>query len=164
MKKITLLMCTVLLVFMVSIAYAEQKQISDQTKLSTEEQIEYLGDSIKTYDGIIKDIDDVIGIYQKQRTSIIEERAKLGVYKEMLVSSSRKQVKERGTGTDIVGYTAAGALGAVSLAGGVALAIGTGINAALDHSIKQVEQHNQKIEEKLKEQREWKANHPGRTN
>jgi hypothetical protein len=162
MKKTMILLFTVLLVLMVSITYAEEKQMSDQTKLSAEEQIEYLGDSIKTYDGIIKDIDEVIGIYQKQRTSIIEERARLGVYKEMLVSSSQKQLKLRGAGKEIVGYTAAGALGAVSPAGGVALAVGTGINAALDHSIKVVEQHNQKIEEKLKEQREWKAKHPGK--
>ncbi|MEN6509272.1 MAG: hypothetical protein ABFD63_10930, partial [Smithella sp.] len=88
MKKTMTLLLTVLLVLMVSITYAEEKQMSDQTKLSAEERIAYLSDSIKTYDGIIKDIDDVIGIYQKQRTSIIEERARLGVYKEMLVSSS----------------------------------------------------------------------------
>jgi hypothetical protein len=162
MKKITILMYTMLLVFMVSIAYAEQKQMIDQTKLSAEEQIEYLSDSIKMYDGIMKNIDEVITIYQKQRTSIIEERAKLGIYKEMLVSSNRKQVKERGAGTEILGYTAAGALGAASLAGGVSLAVGIGINAALDHSIKVVEQHNQKIEVQLKEQRDWKATHPGR--
>jgi hypothetical protein len=162
MKKTMILLFTALFVLMVSITYAEEKQMSDQTKLSAEEQIEYLSDSIKTYDGIIKDIDDVIGIYQKQRTSIIEERAKLGIYKEILVSSSQKQLKLRGAGTEIAGYTAAGALGAVSPAGGVALAVGTGINAALDHSIKVVEQRNQKIEEKLKEQREWKASHPGK--
>ncbi|MBA4391826.1 MAG: hypothetical protein C0399_12950 [Syntrophus sp. (in: bacteria)] len=162
MKKTMILLVTVLLVLMVSITYAEQKQMSAQTKLSAEEQIEYLGDSIKTYDDIIKETDSIIDIYQKQRTSIVEQRAKLSVLKDMLVSSSRIQVKERGTGTEIVGYTAAGALGAVSPVGGVVLAVGTGINAALDHSIKKVEQHNQKIEEKLKEQRDWKASHPGR--
>lgn len=162
MKKTMILLFAVLLVLMVSITYAEEKQMSDQTKLSAEEQIEYLIDSIKTYDVIIKDIDEIIGIYQKQRTSIIEERAKLGIYKEILVSSSQKQPKLRGPGKEIAGYTAAGALGALTPAGGVALAVGTGINAALDHSIKAVEQRNQKIEEKLKEQREWKASHPGR--
>ncbi|MDD3846441.1 MAG: hypothetical protein PHC90_08770 [Syntrophorhabdaceae bacterium] len=162
MKKTMILLFTVLLVLVVSMAYAEEKQWADQTILSPEEQIEYLSDSIKTYDGIIKDIDEVIGIYQNQRTSIIEERARLGVYKEMLVSSSQKPLKLRGAGKEIVGYTTAGALGAVSPAGGVALAVGTGINAALDHSIKVVEQRNQKIEQKLKEQREWKASHPGK--
>jgi len=162
MKKMMILVFAVLLVSMVSITYAEEKQKADQTKLSAEQQIEYLSDSINTYDGIIKDIDEVIAIYQKQRTSIIEERARLGVYKDMLVSSNQKPLKLRGPGKEIVGYTAAGALGAVSPAGGVALAVGTGINAALDHSIKVVEQRNQKIEEKLKEQREWKASHPGK--
>jgi hypothetical protein len=157
-----ILLFTVLLVLMVSIAYAQEKQMSDRTELSAKEQIEYLSDSIKTYDGIIEDIDRVIDIYQKQRTSIIEERARLGIYKEILVSSNQKQLKVRGAGKEIVGYTAAAALGAATPAGGVALAVGTGINAALDHSIKVVEQHNKKIEEKLKEQREWKASHPGK--
>lgn len=163
MKKITILMCTVLLVFMVSIAYAGQKQISDPTKLSTEEQIEYLDNSIKTYDDIVKETDSIIDIYQKQRTSIVEQRAKLGIYKEVLVSASRKQVKERGEGASIVGYTAAGVLSAVSPVGGAVLAVGTGINQALDVSIKKVEGHNQQIEAKLAEQRQWKTEHPGKT-
>ncbi|MEN6616407.1 MAG: hypothetical protein ABFD12_07605 [Syntrophorhabdus sp.] len=162
MKKTTILIFVALFVLMVSIAYAEEKKMGDQAKLSAEEQIEYLGDSIKTYDSILKDIDEIIAIYQKQRNSIVEERAKLGLYREILVSSDQKQPKLRGAGKEIVGYTAAGALGAVSPAGGVALAVGTGINAALDHSIKVVEQHNQKIEEKLKDQRDWKASHPGK--
>lgn len=162
MKKIIILVGAVLLVFMGFFVDAEELKKNDQMKLSAEEQIEYLSDSIKMYDGIIKDIDEIVGIYQKQRTSVIEERAKLGIYKEMLVSSSRKQVKDRGAGKEILGYTAAGALGAVSAAGGVALAVGLGVNAALDQSIKNVEQRNQQIEQKLKEQRDWKAAHPGK--
>lgn len=156
-------MCTVLLVFMVSIAYAEQKQISDQTKLSTEEQIEYLGDSIKTYDGIMKDIDDVIGIYQKQRTSIIEERAKLGVYKEMLVSSSRKQVKERGWGDAAQSSAAAAAAATGNPIVGAVAAGAIAVNQGLDAAIRHVENNNAKIEQKLAEQRQWKAEHPGKT-
>lgn len=162
MKKTTILMFTVLLVFMVSIAYAEQKQKSDQTKLSAEEQIEYLDNSIKTYDSILKDMNSIIDTYQKQRTSIIEQRAKLGIYKEVLVSANRKQVKERGEGTSIAGYTAASVLGAVSPVGGAVVAVGTGINQALDVSIRKVEEHNAKIEATLAEQRDWKANHPGK--
>lgn len=162
MKKTTILLFTVLLVFMVSIAYAGQKQMSDQTKLSTEEQIEYLDNSIKTYDSILKDMDSIIDTYQKQKTSIVEQRAKLGIYKEMLVSSSRKQVKDRGAGTEIVGYTAAGLLSTVSPVGAAVLVVGVGVNAALDHSIKVVEQHNAKIEATLADQRQWKTEHPGK--
>jgi hypothetical protein len=47
-------------------------------------------------------------------------------------------------------------------AGGVALAVGIGVNQALDASIRRVEQHNAQIERKLQEQREWKAAHPAR--
>lgn len=96
MKKITILAVAVLFVFLASIADAEELKKNDQMKLSAEEQIEYLSDSIKAYDDILKNMDSIIDIYQKQRASVIEERAKLGVYKEMLVSSSRKQVKDRG--------------------------------------------------------------------
>jgi hypothetical protein len=162
MKKTTILLITILFVFMGSMAGAQEKQKADQKKPSLDEQIEFLTDSINSYNDILKSMDDIIGIYEKQKAAIIEERTKLAMYKEMLVSANRKQVKERGEGKEIIGYTAAGALGALTPAGGAALAVGIGINQALDASIKRVEQHNAQIERKLQEQREWKAAHPAK--
>ena len=162
MKKITILMYTVLLVFMVSIAYAGQKQMSDQTKLSTEEQIEYLDNSIKTYDDIVKETDSIIDIYQKQRTSIVEQRAKLNVYKEALIYSNRKQLKERGWGEAATSGAAAIGFAATGNAVGAAYAGSAAVNSGLDAAIKHVENQNAAIEKTLAEQRDWKASHPGR--
>ncbi len=145
MKKATILLVTMLFVFMGAITEAQQGKKIDQKKLSADDQIEYLNDSIKTYDGIIKNMDEIIGIYQKQKTSIIEERAKLGIYKEMLVSSRKEQLKERG----VVSVTIVGS---------------NAIIEKLDREIDKVERKNAVIEDTLKKQREWKASHPGRTN
>lgn len=162
MKKTTILLFTVLLVFMVSIAYAEQKQMIDQTKLSAEEQIEYLDNSIKAYDDIVKDTDSIIDIYQKQRTTIVEQRAKLTVYKEALMYSNRKQLKERGWGEAATAGAAAVGFAATGNAVGAAYAGSTAVNQGLDAAIKHVENNNARIEQKLKEQRDWKETHPGR--
>jgi len=162
MKKTTILMFTVLLVLMGSIAYAEQKQMIDQTKLSAEEQIEYLNNSIKTYDCILKDMDSIIDTYQKQKTSIVEQRAKLNVYKEALIYSNRKQLKERGWGEAATSGAAAIGFAATGNAVGAAYAGSAAVNSGLDAAIKHVENNNARIEQKLKEQRDWKETHPGR--
>jgi hypothetical protein len=162
MKKTTILMFTVLLVLMGSIAYAEQKQRIDQTKLSAEEQIEYLDNSIKTYDGILKDMDSIIDTYQKQKTSIVEQRAKLNVYKEALIYSNRKQLKERGWGEAAISGAAAVGSAATGNYVGAAVSGSAAVNSGLDAAIKHVENQNAAIEKTLAGQRDWKASHPGR--
>jgi len=110
-------------------------------------------------------MDEIIDTYQKQKITIIEERAKLVLYKEMLVSSRKAQLKTRGHGQDAV-IAGAAAVGAAATGNFVAAAAAaaTAVNKALDGAIESVEKKNEQIEQKLKEQREWHASHPGKKN
>ncbi len=119
--------------------------MTDQKKISIEEQIEDLSNFVITFDNVIKDMDNIIDIYQRQRITFIEKCAKLNALKDTLMSHSAANNK-----------SVAGAL-TITAAIEAAHFINNAINTAHDH----VDKETARIEQKLKEQREWKAEHPG---
>jgi membrane protease subunit (stomatin/prohibitin family) len=167
MKKTTILLFTVLLFFMWSRLGAGQEQVSAQKELSIEEQVRILDGEIKASDTLINEIDAVIVLYQQQQTALVNKRAELNALKEILrsalVINSRSLEQSKGHTGDAV-LTTAGVVGSAATGNivGTTVAGSQLVNQLLNTAIHQVDEHNARIEKTLKEQREWKATHPGK--
>lgn len=111
-----------------------------------EKQIEDLRNFVITFDNVIKDMDNIIDIYQRQKITFIEKCAQLNALKDTLMSHSATNTK-----SVVAGLAVSGAIELVKYANDA-------LNAAHDH----VDKETARIEQKLKEQREWKAEHQGR--
>jgi len=128
-------------------------------------QLRILDEEIKTADTLIKEIDEIIVLYQQQKTALVNNRAKLNSLKAILQSASviNSQSFEvsKGPTTSAVGGAVGIVVGAFSPIVGAAISGGVIINQALDDAIHAVDERNARIEQKLQEQREWKESHPG---
>ena len=133
-------------------------------KTTIEEQIGNISNFVITFDNVIKDMDNIIDIYQRQRITFIEKRAQFNVLKDILISSTSNTSKgvhplregvEAGATVIGAGIVSSHPVAAAIIAGAVV------INRKLDEAIKEVDKQNARIEQTLKEQREWKDKHPG---
>jgi len=161
-----MLLFTVLLVFTLPGLGVGQEQIRAQKELSIEEQVRILDGEIKASDALISEIDAVMVLYQQQKTALINKRAELNALKVILPSvsaiNSRPFEGSKGpTGDAVLGTTGAVAAAATGDIVGAAVAGAHVVNQALNTTIQKVDERNARIEQKLKEQREWKAEHPG---
>lgn len=112
---------------------------------TTDKQIEDLRNLVTKCDSVIKGMDDIIDFEQKQREDLIEQRAQLN-------ANIDKLMKPAGTSKSI----AAAAIGTT-------ITIGMGVIALIDDARERVDEETDRIEEKLKKQKEWKKQHPGKT-
>ena len=168
MKKTTVLLFTVLLVFMGSrqvlgldpnLLRGEQEQMSDQIRILDEE--------IKISDTLINEIDHIIVLYQQQKTALVNKRAELNALKVILHSASVINSQPFQGSKGPIGDAVLGTAGAIGLAAtgnivGATVAAAHVVNQAVNTAIQTADEHNAKIEQKLTEQREWKEKHPGR--
>lgn len=120
-----------------------------------------MDEEINSSNVLIEKIDEIINFYQQQKTELINKQAELNMLKKMLNSSSR----QKGATEDLIlgmagtiGLAATGNIVSATIAGAHTL------NQALDNAIQSVEENNRRIEEELKEQREWQASHSGAQN
>jgi len=136
----------------------------DGPKSATEAQDGGLGSFITTYDSVIRDIDSIIWLYQTQRLALAETRAQLSILKELMSPAgdtsggvATKSAVEEGV------EAAAVTIGAAVLSSHpVTTAVMTGlvvVNHALDEALEQADEQNARIEQRLREQREWFSSH-----
>jgi prefoldin subunit 5 len=104
-------------------------------KTTTEKQIENLSNAVSRYDDLISKFDTMIDLVQRRRIEFIEQRAQLNVLRNMLMP--RPVTKEIAT---IIGTGAA---------------VGYFIDSMTDAYGKRLDKENAKIEQELKEQKEW---------
>lgn len=116
-------------------------------KTMIEEQIEDLRNFVITFDNIIKDMDNIIDFNQRQRITFIEQRTQLNAQKDILMSHPAAISKS-------VSGIAQGIKDAFGIPDGP-------IISAINYVQTYVDRETARIEQTLKEQREWKAEHPG---
>jgi hypothetical protein len=165
MKKTMILLFAVLLVLMCPKPSLGQEQTTTQKELSVEEQTQILDSEIERSNALIGDVDAAIAIYQQQRTALINKRAELKALRVRLHPAAaggtyaNKSMSD--TGDMVLGTAGAVAAAATGNYVGAAVMESRVVNQGLDTAIRKVDEQNARIEEKLKEQREWKAEHPG---
>ena len=111
-------------------------------KTTVAQQIGDLSNLVIRCDNVINNIDNIIDFNQKQRILLIEQRAQLNVLKDMLTPHPAASSK------------LAAEVGLVVAIDYVIEKLGNAIDKGLDAEAARTEQT-------LKEQRKWKAEHPG---
>ncbi len=101
---------------------------------------EELDAAINTLNAMIDNTTEFIALETQKLTAFAEERARIDLLKRMRKSEKVKSI------------------GGVLAAGAAAIYI---IDAAFDAAEKIIDDHNAKIEQRLKELKEWKEAHPG---
>jgi hypothetical protein len=116
-------------------------------KTMIEKQIEDFKNLVIAFDNLIKDMDNIIAFNQRQRTTFIEQRTQLNAQKDVLMS-------DRAAISKSVSGIAQGIKDAFGIPDGPIISL---TNYAQNY----VDRETARIEQTLKEQREWKAEHPG---
>lgn len=102
---------------------------------TTEKQIEALSNAVTRSNDLIEKMDAVIDFIQQRRIAFIEQRAQLNVLRDMLMP--RPATKE------------------VALIIGTGAAIGYFVEKVIEVAEAKIDKDNAKVEQELKEQKEW---------
>jgi hypothetical protein len=116
-----------------------------QTTVS-EKTIEDLTRLILALDTIIENMGEILDFNQRQRKLFFEQRAQLIAEKEASISNPNTSTKSfSGTGEQAMD----------------AFGIHNPVVSAINYAQRYVDRETARVEQTLKEQREWKAEHPG---
>ncbi len=112
-----------------------------------EEQVTILDGLVAKCDKAIKGADEVIVFENEQRSALIEDRARLDALRELAKSS----VPAPAADTKLVAEV------------GFVIAVDRVVEKVRDAYDQKLDRDNARIEDRLREQREWKEQHPGKT-
>lgn len=104
-------------------------------KTPTEKQIGDLSNAVTRYDDLIKKMDTIVDLVQRRRIGFIEQRAQLNVLRDMLMP----RPVTKGAGAII----------------GTGAAISYFVDKVTEEAERRIDENNAKVEQELKEQREW---------